>query len=785
MDQSSPTGPFGRLARQVLRHRRWAVVLVLLALALAGWSASRLAVDSNLLVLLPQDEPTIQALERIQGEGGGLNVVTVAADGEPEAARALLADIEARLAGSERVAHTLLGLDPELSWRLGLLQLQPAELESIRDRLRGALALGPAIANPFIAGSLLDLGPMTRRLQQASAERMLLSENGLQRLLVLPVRPPQDIAFARGLMAEIDRAIAEAAPRHPDAEIVWVGGAYRHNVEDYEGVVHDMRWTGLASFLLVFTLLTLAFRDARVLILVFTPLLVGTAWTFGFAGAYVGQLNTFTGFFGAVLIGLGIDFSIHLYTRYREERATASTLDEAVVRAWDRVGPPCLAAALTSAGGFLALTVARFQGFAQLGVLLAAGVMLCLVAVLVLMPVLIHLRERRPTPYPRRSWGGVERGAPPTYRYAPLALLLLVLVTVASLSVLPRVQFEYDLSELRRDGMAFDDLTPQQRALVRDSYTPLVVELPDREAVAAWTERLQARMDRGDLPEIQRLLSELTLIPLDQERRLAILREISEMARSDQARFLPAQVRANLDRIAHTDLRPLTVRDLPPALQALLGSTRGGSRLLLVPSGNMWDLRQTAHLLEVVQRELPGLEVASQYLALGRLYQIVRGDAPRVVAAAIVLVILATLVDVRRPVQAVGTVLVLLSGMVWAGAAMAGLRIKLSIVNFVGIPILLGIGVDVVIHLLHRIREEGPGRIRKAIATTGWAAGLSALTTVLSFASLAFASSRGIRSLGLLVLVGLTLVTLAAFSMLPTGWMTAWKLGGEAPEDRA
>jgi predicted RND superfamily exporter protein len=119
--------------------------------------------------------------------------------------------------------------------------------------------------------------------------------------------------------------------------------------------------------------------------------------------------------------------------------------------------------------------------------------------------------------------------------------------------------------------------------------------------------------------------------------------------------------------------------------------------------------------------------------------------------------------------------------MLWAGAAAATLNIRISMVNVVGISILLGIGVDVVIHLLHRIREEGPGRMLNALASTGWAAALSSTTTVLSFAALSLASQRGIRSLGLLVLVGLTAVTLCAFALLPVGWMAAWKIGGEMP----
>jgi predicted RND superfamily exporter protein len=125
---------------------------------------------------------------------------------------------------------------------------------------------------------------------------------------------------------------------------------------------------------------------------------------------------------------------------------------------------------------------------------------------------------------------------------------------------------------------------------------------------------------------------------------------------------------------------------------------------------------------------------------------------------------------------------VLVAGMAWVGGSLAALSIQLSIVNIVGIPILLGLGIAAIIHLLHRLAEEGPGRIWKALSTTGWAAALCTTTTVVSFASLSFAGSQGVRSLGMLVVVGLTAVTLAAFVLLPLGWAAVWKVRGQLPE---
>ena len=123
--------------------------------------------------------------------------------------------------------------------------------------------------------------------------------------------------------------------------------------------------------------------------------------------------------------------------------------------------------------------------------------------------------------------------------------------------------------------------------------------------------------------------------------------------------------------------------------------------------------------------------------------------------------------------------------MTWAGAALEIAGVRLTMVNVVGVPILLGIGIDVVIHLLHRLAEEGPGGVRRALGTTGIAAAISALTTILSFLSLTLAGNRGVRSLGLLVVIGLVAVFVASGFLMPTAWAAAWKVTGQAPGDRA
>ena len=779
---TQPVSLFGRLAISVVRNRRVTVVAVLVVvLSSLLLVATRLGIDSDLLRLLPDETETVVSMHHFDELGMETRRHSVAMAGDQEAVRAAFVDLEERLLATGMVRYIVYDLEEELKKRIGLLSLPRADLESLRERLRGALALGRGAANPFVATSLFDLGPLTDRLSNMDTGDLLFWEDGVGQMVVQPSEPSDNVAFAREFMERFEREVEELGLEERGVELVWVGGAYRHTAEDYEGVVADMRWTGFLAAIFIVTLLWVAFRNLRVLLLVFLPLSVGTITSFGFAAITVRDLNSFTGFFGAVLIGLGIDFSIHLFSRYREERAASHSLEGALVRAWDGSGPPCFAAALTTAGGFFALTVAKFRGFREFGFLLGAGVLICLAAVLVILPLLIVWWEKKPTPYGRKR-RAVKRRRPPTYRYAPLTLSLLAMVTILFGVGLKNLEVEYDISNLRREGMAYEEMTEVQRKMAEESYSPILVGYESREELARAHEEISTMVEEGELPIIKRVVSIFSIIPADQEERLAVVREMASFAEHANFIYLPAQVRNNIAGLAAANLDPLREDELPGALLELIGAPPGVNALVLMGSGNMWDMKRTHEISTELRELLPGAVIAGGLLLSGDIYSMARIDAPLICIVALVFICAATLLDLRNLRLTAAAVAVLLTGMVWAGSTVALFDVKISLLNVVGIAILLGIGVGVVIHLLHRLREEGPGRVRFVLATTGWAAALSSLTTALSFAAISMAGGRGIRGLGLIVLIGLVALTIAAFLILPTGWMTAWKLGGRLPD---
>ncbi|RME23189.1 MAG: hypothetical protein D6798_14050, partial [Deltaproteobacteria bacterium] len=765
-------GPFGRLAALVIGNPRGTLWITGLLCVLGLLLGSRLSVQPNILDMLPDSDPTAQAIRKLNAEEGGTGLLTIAIAGEdPQARQDFAQELADELAGWDDVEWVLYRVDEELAARLGALQLSVDELREIRTRLQGAVALGPAAQNPILASRLLDLGPLTERLNDPGAIQVLSGAGDTERVLVRPRGNPFDLPFSRPFMARVNDLLERMDAPARGVEIAWVGGPYRHSVEDMETIVHDLFATLGISVLLVVLFLALGFKRPRAVAIIFLPLAVGNIWTLGLAGAAVGKLNTFTSYFTALLIGLGVDFGIHLYSRYREERSRQDTARDAVIAAWDAVGPPCLTAAITSAAGFCSLWIAGFQGFQQLGTLLSGGVLLCLLAELVLLPLLLVRFDDHVPPVPVREQSS---GMRPSYRLAPVGLATLLVIAGIALSLLPRVEFEYDISELRTEGEAYADLTRAQRDLAIASYTPTVVSYPDEATLYADHARISRDIAEGRIPQLRGVLGLPSVLPADQARRVELLQEIARIAASDGARYLPRPVQDNLARLLKAPPRVLTRDDLPPSIRQILGAGDHHHRLMLLSAGNMWDIREMARLRDAVLAEVGDHPVAGEYIATAVLFDLMKRDAPRVAGFALVTVFLASWFDLRRFKRALAAVIALTAGMGVAGAGMALTGLKLSMANFVGIPILMGIGIDVIIHLIHRIEEEGPGRVLYALRTTGVAAIMSAMTTIFSFASLVLASSQGVQGLGKLIVLGLVLVVLGAFGLVPLGWMTWW-----------
>src|SRR5207244_2588278 len=139
------------------------------------------------------------------------------------------------------------------------------------------------------------------------------------------------------------------------------------------------------------------YRGFRFPLLTVASLVAGTLWALGWATVTVGHLNILSSAFAVMLIGMG-DYGVLIVTHYEDERKAGRGVLDATKRATAAVGPSILTAATGTALAFFAAMLADFTAVAELGWIAGCGVLLCAFACFTVLPALLVLTDRRPTP---------------------------------------------------------------------------------------------------------------------------------------------------------------------------------------------------------------------------------------------------------------------------------------------------------------------------------------------------------------------------------------------------
>src|ERR1051325_6760348 len=118
-------------------------------------------------------------------------------------------------------------------------------------------------------------------------------------------------------------------------------------------------------------------------------LIVGLAYTLAFATLTVGHLNILTITFVPILIGLAIDYGVHLISRYEEELRHGKSEEAAITKAMMYTGQGILTGALTTAGAFLAMAFTDFRGIQEMGIICGGGLIICFIPMMTMLPALL------------------------------------------------------------------------------------------------------------------------------------------------------------------------------------------------------------------------------------------------------------------------------------------------------------------------------------------------------------------------------------------------------------
>ena len=475
-------------------------------------------------------------------------------------------------------------------------------------------------------------------------------------------KPPTDLAFASEITDRVDAMFEDLdfESYAPDM-LAKVGGAYSASGEA-KSILTDLRRATWLSATLVALVLVGGFRSPRSLVIVLVPLAVAVVITVALARLILGGLNVLTAFLFAVLLGIGVDFAVHLYAQREHQGPRADW--GAVLRHHLR---PLGSSMLTTMGSFLILRLADFKGFKEFGLIAAVGVVVAFVLALVMVPALDRvmgpLRGRRAAPPVEEQLG------PPGKPKAPgLRIALLVAVGLIGLVGAPRVRFEDDMRNLRSPKSEAEEGIAYQHALenTQNTGTPVVMLADSREQLAEAIRRLEEAAPTDIVPNtedrlwIKEIVSLQTNMPADQEAKAPILAEIESITEgflaelpdlppSSDARKYQTHLEA-LERLASA--KPLRDEDLPTWARHLFEENDGsiGKIGLLYVNIKGYDL---GHVVYVTKRfhELvddTGVRGASTRFILGDLTIAVEADTRRLPPLTLLVILALIAIDLKR-----------------------------------------------------------------------------------------------------------------------------------------
>ena len=166
----------------------------------------------------------------------------------------------------------------------------------------------------------------------------------------------------------------------------------------HDEMVYSQRslgYTSLIAFAAILILLIASFRMWAAPLMAMLNLLVGIIWAVGIVTILVGQLNIMTQMMAVILMGLGIDFSIHLISAFTERRSMGESIIEALTQSFEKTGKGIITGGLTTSFAFLSLLISRSRGMKELGLVTGSGLLAILAATFLVLPILLVLREKQ------------------------------------------------------------------------------------------------------------------------------------------------------------------------------------------------------------------------------------------------------------------------------------------------------------------------------------------------------------------------------------------------------
>lgn len=867
----------------------WVAAGILVLAVLASFSASRLKMTMRWSDLLPLEDPMVQEFDRIIKEYTNASNSIIVVQGPEhrikEFAETIVPQVESLSEYVERVDYKIdedflrhhafmLAKAKDLKKTVGVfsdLNLIPF-LTHINDNFEETyIADDEALSTKekedeavrYLDGLQFWLQVMERYLNNPGGATSVLADSAVDRfllgdpyfisqdknILLIMVEPTFSImdievavASTDSTQAILDRTLSE----FPDVRAGLTGNIPLQRDEMVYST-KDLQTTSVVALALVLLFFILSFRMWSAPLLAGVNLILAIIIAAGVGAIFLDSLNVMTSMFAVILIGLGIDYSIHIISVYNERRAMGEDPPEAMRQTLLRSGAGIMTGGITTSAAFFTLMIASSRGIKEMGLILGLGILSAMITTLAGLPAFLVLREKiagrirhRPPRVVSVEFKVLERLGEQQSRKPVVFLIIGILLTGFFVYQALHSEYDYNYLNMEPKGLASVelqdtmieafDLSPDFAMITTSSIEESreIAEKAKKVASISLVESIseyvpsdsQQQKRRVHLEKIREYLKTNTGdVSLSEDNLPALLEQLErldmniyELAQlsftggqdkvdakckqivgdpenpddvssilqlTGEIRDDPASAISGLNlfqeqyrqplrekayQMANPD--PIALETLPQTIKQRFENEAGDRFLVtMYPKEMVWNFEFLRIFTQQLERIDPRISGTPPLML--RLIDYVARDGLRATLLTILVVLLFLWLDFRSLKIALMAMIPLVAGGFWMVGMMKTFGMMFTMVNLMGIPMIVGIGIDDGVHLLHRYRIEGFTKTPVVLKSTGKAIMITSLTTMVGFGSLMLAKYRGFGSLGSLLVLGVFACFITTVLLLP------------------
>jgi len=749
------------------------IVFALALSALCVYPVSNLRWELDMADLLPKQHPAIITQNQVYKEFGGWQTLIILSISPDSAANAnFIANLAASLEQDALVNLAEYRTEADFYREHQLLYINIQDLETIRDRIKSLAAKQKEKLNPFIVELVKDTsasGEPFFHLEDIEGKYLQKLKNFRGstdgKVLVLEIYPAKNNLSLPDMrkLHSLAKTKADSINNQKNIDVLY-GGAVYDFIANSRTLLSEIRTLAFISALVLFAIFVFfCFKIPVISLITALCLAMATLWTFAGVSILFGRINILTIILGLIIPGLGGRNATHLLSRYTEEMQKGLSVKLALESTILGIGQPFTVSAFISSSMLFCLFSIPLQGIKELGIAGGLGILFDWLAISVVLPaMLIFLQKKHNFPlFAKITFRFSDFSREPlkiSKKY--IAAVLIVTIAITAQGVFPKMEYRYSKTEFENPSEFVYGILKE---IGEYKAEPVIVIFPNAK---------YAEIAADNYPDIN-WVTFASLLPREQDKKLRILGEIKSALSPKILETLAGNELASANKVVESwNLKPVEPADFPESyhLKFLGKDGNTGEFGFIFPAFDIDDgleCRKFAKSINEISILGKPLASTGNPIIRAALMDLSLPSLRRCTIFGCIAILLWLLIfkNMRNHIF-----LILVSpavGFLWFFGILHLLNIPLTVYSILALPFLIGISIDGSLFLWQRFWEEGTGSLKFVCVKTGGTVIISYLIPIATFSSVCFSSHPGLKSLGLVTVIGILSIVLAHIAIFP------------------